>query len=421
MFTALNLTISPDTIAQNRPANGQEQSNGLNVFLDCHRMWCEMDHIRLEIPYVNWVRDREVADVHILATRQGTGGGSEFIFNFIGLRAFEGISDTLRYNTSRTDVRNEEREGQTRTLQMGLMRFVAGTPAARNISISYDAPTRQEQVRASPEHDPWNYWIFRISANGNVDAESLERHYRLGGNVSANRTTDNWIIRVSARGRFEEDRYKYEDYPDSVGVYNNNTASANARVIRSVADHWGAGVRASVGNSVRYNQDLFARFATGIEYSVFPYAESTRRSFTILYTLGVAGFDYEEMTIFEQTSEILLQQELEVALGYVQPWGNIGGDLEATTYLHDLGLHRVELSIGMSIRITRGLDFNYGGSVARIKDQIYLSGEGVSTDEILLSRRARGTDFEVGMGFGFSYTFGSIFNNAVNPRMEDFR
>jgi hypothetical protein len=137
--------------------------------------------------------------------------------------------------------------------------------------------------------------------------------------------------------------------------------------------------------------------------------------------VGVAGFDYEEMTIFEQTSEVLLQQGLEVALGYVQPWGNIGADLEATSFLNDLGLHKIELGIGLSLRVVRGLNFNWGSSIARIRDQIYLSGEGIPLDEILLQRRARGTDFEIGVGFGFSYTFGSIFNNVVNPRMDDFR
>ena len=174
-------------------------------------------------------------------------------------------------------------------------------------------------------------------------------------------------------------------------------------------------------NSIRNNQDLYFRFAGGLEYSVFPYAESTRRSFTLLYTLGVAAFDYEEITIFGRSAEALMQQGLEVALGYVQPWGNVGADLEATSYLHDLGSHRIEVGIGLNLRITRGLQFNWGSSVARIRDQIYLSGEGIPQDEILLRRRSRGTDFELGVGFGFSYTFGSIFNNVVNPRMDDFR
>jgi len=384
-------------------------------------MWCQREHILREIPYVNWVRDRADADVHILGTSQSTGGGREFIFNFIGLRAFEGHSDTLRFSTSRTDVRDEERDRQTRTLQMGLMRFVSNTPVADHIDILYTAPVEAEEVQAQPEDDPWNYWIFSVGGNGSVDAESLERFYRFGMNASANRTTEDWIIFLHARGNYSETRFEYEDIEDSVAVYNNSTYSARTHFVRKLSEHWGAGFRAAIGNSIRSNQDLYVRAASGVEYSVFPYSESTRRSFTILYGLGVAAFDYEEITIFDQTDEILLEHGLEVTVDYVQPWGNVGADLEANQFLHDLELHRVELGIGLSVRIVRGLRFNWGGSVARIRDQIYLSGAGVPQDEILLRRRARGTDFEVGIGFGFSYSFGSIFNNAVNPAMDEFR
>jgi hypothetical protein len=81
----------------------------------------------------------------------------------------------------------------------------------------------------------------------------------------------------------------------------------------------------------------------------------------------------------------------------------------------------VEVGIGLSLRVVRGLRFNWSGSIRRVRDQIYLSATGIPPDEIYLSRRARGTDFELGIRLGFSYTFGSIFNNAVNPAMEDFR
>jgi len=52
----------------------------------------------------------------------------------------------------------------------------------------------------------------------------------------------------------------------------------------------------------------------------------------------------------------------------------------------------------------------------RIKDQIFLQGGELTEEEILLRRRQRETDFQYGLSFGFSYTFGSIFSNVVNPR-----
>lgn len=39
--------------------------------------------------------------------------------------------------------------------------------------------------------------------------------------------------------------------------------------------------------------------------------------------------------------------------------------------------------------------------------------------EILLGLRERGTDYEYDLEVGFSYSFGSVFQNVVNPRMEE--
>ena len=304
---------------------------------------------------------------------------------------------------------------------MGLMRFLSDSPVARHISISYTAPIESEQIQAQPEDDPWNYWIFTIGGSGSIEAETLEQTYRFGANFSANRTTEDWRIWLHGRGNYRQERFEYEEIDDSVAVYYNNTYSARSHVIRKIGEHWGVGFRGSIGNSVSYNQDLYVRSAAAFEYSVFPYSESTRRTFTILYGFGIAGFDYEEITIFDRTSEVLLEHGIVAAVDYVQPWGNVGADLEANSFLHDLDTHRIELRVGLSVRLVRGLSFNSGGNVARIRDQIYLSGEGISQDEILLRRRARGTDFELGIRFGFSYSFGSIFNNAVNPAMDEFR
>src|SRR5438477_6268380 len=103
----------------------------LNVFLDCERMFCDFDYFRTEMTWVNWVRDRAVADVHILVSTQETGaGGSEYTLNFIGLRAFAGLQDTLKYVAPPTATRDEGRKGIEQILKVGLVRFMARTPGA---------------------------------------------------------------------------------------------------------------------------------------------------------------------------------------------------------------------------------------------------------------------------------------------------
>ncbi|MGH7465441.1 MAG: hypothetical protein ACREK1_09715, partial [Longimicrobiales bacterium] len=45
------------------------------VFLDCQARACDSAHIRNEIRFVDWMRDRADADVYVLITSESTGGG----------------------------------------------------------------------------------------------------------------------------------------------------------------------------------------------------------------------------------------------------------------------------------------------------------------------------------------------------------
>ncbi len=415
LLTAAVLLPLATTTAQEPPTTPSAKIEALKVFLDCQTR-CDFDHFRRAIPFVNYVRDRQDADLHVLVTAQGTGGGGrEFTFSFIGLERFAGREDTLLYVSSGTDTDNEVRDGQTRTLMLGLMPYVANTPIADRIDISYRA-LEQGDVRQQPEDDSWNFWVFRIGGNGSVFGESRTRFYSVNGNVSANRTTEAWRINVFANGRFSEQRFELDD--DETVVSRTTNYRLEGSVVRSIGDHWAAGAEASAAKSTRLNQDLTLRFGSALEYNIFPYAESTRRQLTIFYGVAVARFDYEEITIFDETTETRLEHFLEFAVEAVQPWGEIDASLEGSMFLHDLGRHRIELDGGISIRVVRGLDLRLNGSIARVKNQIYLPGADIPEEDILLRRRQLGTDFEARASFGFSYRFGSIFNNVVNPRMR---
>jgi len=43
------------------------------IYLDCKS--CDLNYIRTEIPFINYVRDRHEAQVHMLITRESTGSG----------------------------------------------------------------------------------------------------------------------------------------------------------------------------------------------------------------------------------------------------------------------------------------------------------------------------------------------------------
>ena len=98
----------------------------MRVFLDCNS--CDFDFLRREIAFVNYVRDRRDAEVHILVTTQPTGGGgTEYVFKFIGLGRFDQVDDELKYVAAQTQTQDERRRGYAQVLKLGLVRYVSST------------------------------------------------------------------------------------------------------------------------------------------------------------------------------------------------------------------------------------------------------------------------------------------------------
>ena len=109
---------------------------------------------------------------------------------------------------------------------------------------------------------------------------------------------------------------------------------------------------------------------------------------------------------------------MEFSYSLRQPWGSSNVGLEIRAFADDPSLHSIDLFGFLNFRLFRGLELNLNGSLERVKDQIYLPKGGASDQEILLRRRALGTDYRYRLNISFSYTFGSIYNNVVNPRFE---
>lgn len=385
---------------------------GLRVYLDCSR--CDFDYLRREITFVDYVRDRTVAQVHVLVTTERTGsGGRQYTLRFIGRGRFSGTNDELTVSTSQTATDDEERAALAGTLRLGLIRYVAHLPIADRIGISYHPP---EGIRPATVRDPWNYWVFRARASTHLSGEELRTSTYLDGSVSANRITDALKIEMSVSGSHDRSSYTLEDSSDFTST--SNSYRAGALVVGSLSPHWSVGAEATARSSTRLNQDLRLRLAPGLEYNWFPYGESTRRRLTALWTVGVEASDYAEPTIFGRTKETRFNQQLEINADVKQPWGSLHGSVEFATYLHDLARNRFDVFGEVDFRLFRGLEFNIFGRYSRVRDQLYLPAGDATTEEILLSLRQLQTGYEYSMSAGLSYTFGSIYNNVVNPRFD---
>jgi hypothetical protein len=58
------------------------------------------------------------------------------------------------------------------------------------------------------------------------------------------------------------------------------------------------------------------------------------------------------------------------------------------------------------------------GLVSYVRDQLYLPAGDATEEEVLLRLRQLETSYFYQVSFGVSYTFGSIYNSVVNPRLN---
>lgn len=366
---------------------------------------------------MDWVRERQDADVHVLGTSQSTGGGGqEYAFTLIGLRRFAGWQDTARYVSRAAEAEAETRAGLTRSLTLALVRYAAVFPIERRLSVDYDRP-EGEEPSGGPARDRWNYWVFRPNINVSFEGEQRQRSYDLSGGLSANRITDRLKVLVSGNASYERSDFELDDGTTIVNT--SKDYSQHLLLVKSIGDHWSLGFRERAGKSTFLNQDSYFEAGPALEFDVFPYRESTRRQITFTYVVAGARYDYEEATIFGLSRETRPLHLLNIAAASRQEWGSVNMSVRATQFLHDLARHRIEVEGGVEIQLFRGMSFEVFAEVARIKDQLYLPAAGLSPEEILLERRQQGTDYSYDLFVGLSYSFGSILNNVVNPRLNE--
>ena len=393
-----------DLSAQETPSKSDTlRKDALNVFMSAS------NYVKKEIPYVNYVRDIKDAGVYILTTNQGTGsGGQMYTYFLVGQNENEGMRDTLSFVTAPDETEDETRIKEVRTLKMGLMRYVAKTPLSKYMNISFSEPLSE-----TVSSDKWDSWVFRTALNGFLDGQKLTKSTQLFGNISANRITKDWKINSRVNYNYGKDVF------DTIGGFitsENKSKSANVLIVKSLTEHWSYGGSANIGASSYNNQKMLLSIMPAIEYDIFPYSESTRRQLRILYRAGYNYVTYVDSTIYDKTRESLWQQSLTAAYEVVQKWGSVNVTLGYSNYLHDLSKDNISLDGFIELRIAKGLSVSFGGGASIIHDQLALVKGGASTQEVLLRRKELETQYRYFTFFGFTYTFGSIYNNVVNPR-----
>ncbi|MDB5229496.1 MAG: hypothetical protein JWN76_301 [Chitinophagaceae bacterium] len=394
----------------------------IKLFVDCPNAYCDISYIKTEINFVDFVLDNKAADVHALITQQNNGGGgSAYQLIFFGQNSFKDQSDTLRFNTKATNTDFEVRAMLSKYLQLGLIPFVSKTTSIENISFQMKENTSGDSaVKPAVTKDPWNYWVFRISTNGNINADKVYKGFRYSGNFSVNRITDK--LKVSFNFNFSKNKNSYEFDDGSGGIdkieVNNENYYLSHQIVKSLTDHWSVGYDVNASRSTFNNYKFLGVFKPAIEYNVFPYKSVNTKLLTIRYGVDVSESHYFDTTLYDQTRQTLFGQGVDVALTYNQKWGTINMSGNYHSYLNNPKYYNVGMGGGVNIRVTGGLSFNVYVFGSILRDQLYLPKGQATSQDILTRQRQISTNYNLYSFFGISYRFGSKLNNFVNPRFE---
>ena len=331
-------------------------------------------YYRTEIDWVAWVRDQRDAHVHVIVTSQQTGvGGREFILDFIGNGTYQDYEVRSLYQSLPTDTVREDLDGVSLALGLGLAQFatqsgfrdlVGLTGLARVDEVSANLDARPEGVLSPDEvQDPWNLWVFRLNAQGDVDSESAQQRVRLQAGFRASRVTP--VL---------ESAIQLQLHLPGAGIRPLGRLDLPGRPLRlepvvpcvyALAESWSVGFTGNVGRNTSRNQSFWGQWNPAIEYSFFPYEEATRRALTAFYQIGPVYREYIVETVFQETEELRYEQQMTLEFSQRQTWGDASIRIRGSAYLHDSSRNNVSTRGDLSFRIARGLDLEIGASYSR--------------------------------------------------------
>ena len=395
-------------------AAAQGGARAFSIYLDCTDSYCDPSYYRTELDFVNHVRERTAADVHVLVADESTGGGGRrYTLAFYGQRQFEGISDTLVATTSQGATEDERRTILGRSIRLGLARYLARTPDAGRVLVTLEPPRGQPRA-AENASDPWDAWVFRLGANMNGNNEAQQASAYINGTVRAGRVTENWKTNLRLDEYYSESRFTVDDQRITTV---RRDFGGSALQVRSLGEHLSLGARAGASSSTYLNQKLAANVAAAIEYDLYPYRESTRRQLVTQYSVGGRHYVYHDTTIYFKIRESRPYESLSISFEQKQTWGSIYAGANGYHFLDDLSKSRLNLSMSTDVRILRGLSLSAALNYSVIHDQLYLAKGNLNKDEVLLQQTQLQTGYRANYRVALNYTFGSVLNNVVNPRL----
>ena len=380
----------------------------LSVFLDFS---IQQQYIREKITFVNYVRDRELAQVHIMIREHAAGmAGDNYVITFLGRDSYEGMNNEITLWNPATNTIDETRQRLVKMISMGLVPYLANTHFVNYISLQ----VREDRSKGGNVlEDPWKNWVFEVYGGINFARESKQSRFDSRWGFYADKVSEEWKIRSRPYFNINRRTFVTDEGEISRQSYRHGF---DGFYIKSIDQHWSAGVFVDMLSSTFHNILFNVEVSPGIEYSLFPYSEATYRAVTFVYRLGAGYHNYIEETVFFKEQENLFNHTIDLSASFQQPWGNFSASIKGSHYFHDYTANRLSLTSNLGLRIVKGLSLNVSGSFNFINDLVALSAGDLSLEDILLQQSRQATDYEVTGQIGITYTFGSQFSNVVNTR-----
>jgi hypothetical protein len=345
-----------------------------------------------------------------MITREGAANrGKRYSVFLFGQNGFRHVQDTLRFNVGTDESEEITREKVLHALRSGLTSYLIKTPLWKNQTIQYTS----SETHTEPAKDSWNNWIFEISADGDFEFEESQEQYDFGGQIEANKVTENIKLELDFEADYEREIFNINS---ETVISIHRTYDFDGLWVRSLSQHWSAGGFAGFRSSKYDNLDRSYSVSPAIEFSVFPYQEATTSQLTVLYKPEYVYNGYQDSTIFNKKVENLARQSLELDYEVRRKWGSINLSMDLSHYFHDFSKNHVSLGSWVNVNITKGLSVYFYTGASFIHDQLSLRKGDTTTEEVLTQQKELATNFEFYSHVGISYTFGSMYNNIVNPR-----
>jgi len=395
-------------------ASQEAPKEKLKIFVESN--WIDYNYIRNSTTFVDFVNDPKVCDVHIIVSRQSTGGGGfHYSFEYYGIEIPKIPELKLSCYTLSYDTDEIIRQKQVKTLHAGLLPFInekSGGPELSVISnverTNFDTDSIQGEA-----NDPWKQWIFKIGADIGFDGEEKNLEYSFS--FRAEKITDLWKI---------SNQYDYERSEETIKKDNGGTIKAirieqdaDVRFVFSLNPHWSFGVFLEGAQDTYRNIEMRLEAIPALQYNFFNWNESDRRQFTFSYYLGPTYNEYYQTTVFNKTNEWLWVQNIEIRLNRLETWGEINAWIQGGHFFPDFDNYFYEAGIDFGFRISKGISVYFQIQAESIHNQMYLPASELTDEELLLNTRKLPTTFEYSGRMGLRFQFGSIFNNVVNERL----